>query len=79
MEGRGVTRDEALALIHEFVKNEALVRHMLAVEAAMRGSRELAVQAYLNDPYCTDIESAPKLVNELIDAQMAVLPAFKGK
>jgi putative nucleotidyltransferase with HDIG domain len=32
-----VTRDEALAIVREFVKNEALVRHMLAVEAAMRG------------------------------------------
>ena len=32
-----VTRDEALRLVREFVKNEALVRHMLAVEAAMRG------------------------------------------
>ncbi len=31
-----MTRDEALALVHEFVKNEGLVRHMLAVEAAMR-------------------------------------------
>jgi putative nucleotidyltransferase with HDIG domain len=31
-----VTRDEALALVREFVKNEALVRHMLAVEAGMR-------------------------------------------
>lgn len=31
-----MTRDEALAIVHEFVKNENLVRHMLAVEAAMR-------------------------------------------
>jgi putative nucleotidyltransferase with HDIG domain len=31
-----VTRDEALALVREYVRNEALVRHMLAVEAAMR-------------------------------------------
>ena len=31
-----MTREEALALVHEFVKNEGLVRHMLAVEAAMR-------------------------------------------
>jgi putative nucleotidyltransferase with HDIG domain len=31
-----VNRSEALALVHEFVKNENLVRHMLAVEAAMR-------------------------------------------
>jgi putative nucleotidyltransferase with HDIG domain len=32
-----MTRDEALDLVREFVKNEALVRHMLAVEAAMLG------------------------------------------
>ncbi len=31
-----MTREEALAIVHEFVKNENLVRHMLAVEAAMR-------------------------------------------
>jgi putative nucleotidyltransferase with HDIG domain len=30
-----MTRDEALALVHEYVKNENLVKHMLAVEAAM--------------------------------------------
>jgi putative nucleotidyltransferase with HDIG domain len=29
-------RSTALAMVREFVKNEALVRHMLAVEAAMR-------------------------------------------
>lgn len=29
-------RDEALKIVHEYVKNENLVRHMLAVEAAMR-------------------------------------------
>ncbi|KAF0108311.1 MAG: hypothetical protein FD146_885 [Anaerolineaceae bacterium] len=31
-----MTRDEALAIVHEFVKNENLIKHMLAVEAAMR-------------------------------------------
>jgi len=31
-----MTRDEALALVREFVKNENLVKHMLSVEAAMR-------------------------------------------
>jgi predicted hydrolase (HD superfamily) len=30
-----MTRVEALALVHEFVKNESLVKHMLSVEAAM--------------------------------------------
>ena len=31
-----MTRDQALATVREFVKNEALVRHMLAVETSMR-------------------------------------------
>lgn len=30
-----ITRDEALMIVREFVKNENLVKHMLAVEAAM--------------------------------------------
>jgi putative nucleotidyltransferase with HDIG domain len=30
-----MTRDEALKIVREFVKNENLVRHMLAVEASM--------------------------------------------
>ncbi len=31
-----MNRTEALAIVHEYVQNENLVRHMLAVEAAMR-------------------------------------------
>jgi putative nucleotidyltransferase with HDIG domain len=31
-----MTREEALTIVREYVKNESLVRHMLAVEAAMR-------------------------------------------
>jgi putative nucleotidyltransferase with HDIG domain len=31
-----MTREEALAFVREYVKNEGLVRHMLCVEAAMR-------------------------------------------
>jgi putative nucleotidyltransferase with HDIG domain len=34
--GATMERSTALAMVREFVKNEALVRHMLAVEAAMR-------------------------------------------
>ena len=30
-----MTRNEALALVREYVKNENLVKHMLSVEAAM--------------------------------------------
>jgi putative nucleotidyltransferase with HDIG domain len=36
MNGEFMTRDEALALVREFVKNEGLFKHMLCVEAAMR-------------------------------------------
>ncbi len=31
-----MTRDEALAIVKEYVKNEGLIRHMLSVEACMR-------------------------------------------
>ncbi|MBI5935212.1 MAG: HDIG domain-containing protein [Chloroflexi bacterium] len=31
-----MTREEALSIVREFVKNEGLVRHMLCVEAVMR-------------------------------------------
>jgi putative nucleotidyltransferase with HDIG domain len=31
-----MNRDEALAIVHEYVKNENLVKHMFCVEAAMR-------------------------------------------
>ncbi len=31
-----MTREEALSIVREFVKNENLIRHMLSVEAAMR-------------------------------------------
>ncbi len=35
LRGYLMNRDEALTLVREFVKNENLVRHMMAVEAAM--------------------------------------------
>src|SRR4030065_489693 len=35
-EGARMERNEALMIVHNYVKNENLIRHMLAVEAAMR-------------------------------------------
>jgi len=49
----------------------------LIIEAAMEGSRRKAVQAFLSDPYCADIEAGVRVVNELIDAELGYLPAFK--
>jgi alpha-galactosidase/6-phospho-beta-glucosidase family protein len=49
----------------------------LIIEAAMEGSRAKAVQALINDPYCTDIGMAKRCVNALIDAELAYLPNFR--
>jgi alpha-galactosidase len=49
----------------------------LIAEAALEGSREKAVQAFVNDPHCTDVAAGARLVNELIDAQLPYLPRFR--
>jgi alpha-galactosidase len=49
----------------------------LIIEAAMEGSRRKAVQAMINDPHCTDIQVMERVVNELIDAELAYLPKFR--
>ena len=50
----------------------------LIIEAAMEGSRHKAVQAFLNDPHCTDMDAGCRLVNELIDSQLQYLPRFQS-
>lgn len=42
--GNGITRDEALALVQEYIKNSNLVNHSLAAEAVLR-----AVAAHLGE------------------------------
>jgi alpha-galactosidase len=49
----------------------------LIIEAALEGSRDKAVQAFVNDPHCTDIEVGEQVVNALIDAELAYLPRFR--
>ncbi len=49
----------------------------LIIEAAMEGSRHKAVQALINDSYCTDMAVAERCVNALIDAELAYLPNFR--
>ena len=49
----------------------------LIIEAAIEGSRHKASQALINDPYTTDISAAEKCLNELINAELVYLPAFR--
>jgi alpha-galactosidase len=48
----------------------------LVVEAAVHGSRELALQALLADPVVTDAEAAERCLDELLATHAAYLPQF---
>jgi alpha-galactosidase len=56
----------------------AAVVQDLTVEAAMNGDRQLALQALLMDPlsYSLDIETAQKMLDEMLEAQRIWLPRF---
>jgi hypothetical protein len=43
----------------------------------MTRPRRKAIQALVNDPYCTDMHVAQCAVNELIDAELQYLLAFQ--
>jgi alpha-galactosidase len=48
----------------------------LAVEAAVHGSRALALQALLADPVVGSAEAAEKMLDELLSVHRAYLPQF---
>jgi alpha-galactosidase len=50
----------------------------LAIEAAMTGDRDLAVEAVIADGAVTDPDAAARLTNALIDAQLRHLPRFQS-
>ncbi len=54
-----------------------VVNQELIVEAALTGDRQLVVQAFLGDPLVGDFRTAPQMVDELIEANRAYLPAFE--
>lgn len=62
-----MTRDEALAIVREHVKNEGLVRHMLAVEAAM---------AFYAEKYGEDVETW-RVVGLLHDYDWEIHPTLE--
>jgi alpha-galactosidase len=48
----------------------------MIVEAALTGNRRLALQALVNDPLVTDIDSAEAMLTELLGANRDFLPKF---
>jgi predicted hydrolase (HD superfamily) len=63
-----MTRDEALAIIHEYVKNDNLVKHMLSVEAAM---------CFYAGKYCEDVEMWA-ITGLLHDFDWEIHPTLEG-
>ena len=75
----GVARGVPVGALPEPVA--ALVRHELAiqdaaVEAAVEGSRDLAMRALLLDPLVTDVRAAERFLDAILDAHRAYLPRF---
>jgi alpha-galactosidase len=75
----GVARGVPVGALPEPVA--ALVRHELAiqdaaVEAAVEGSRDLAMRALLLDPVVTDVRAAERFLDAILDAHRAYLPRF---
>ncbi len=48
----------------------------MIVGAALTGDRALALQALLNDPLVRDFRTAPRMLDELLNAHAALLPQF---
>jgi alpha-galactosidase len=67
----GALSTSLLATVQNHVANQELI-----VEAALTGNRTLVNQAFLGDPLVRDINSTPRLVDELIEANSAYLPRF---
>ena len=56
--------------------NTHVVNQELIVEAAMQGSRELALQALYNDPQIKEWDYVPEMLEELLEANRDFLPRF---
>jgi alpha-galactosidase len=75
----GVARGVPVGAMPEHVA--ALLRHELAiqevsVEAAMHGSRDLAMRALLLDPVVGDARAAERFLDDILSTHRAVLPRF---
>ena len=60
-----------LRTLQPHISNQELI-----VDAALTGDRQLALQALVGDPLVRDWRSAPRLLDELLEAHEAYLPQF---
>lgn len=72
---RGLAAGDLPPAIHSLVARHVVTQE-LTVEAALRGDRNLARQALLNDPLVTDFARADALLDDLLQAHRAYLPQF---
>jgi alpha-galactosidase len=73
---KGVQVGALPAGIAALINTQAHVQD-LVVEAAVHGSRELALQALLADPVVHSAEAAEKTLDELLSVHAAYLPQFR--
>jgi alpha-galactosidase len=64
--------------IAELLRREAALVE-LVVDAAVTGSRELALQALLLDPMVNDIDMARDILEDYLSVHARYLPQFQGK
>lgn len=67
----GELPDGVLGVVQTHVTNQELT-----VEAALTGSRQLALQAIMNDPLSCKVAKAEKMLDEMIAANAQYLPQF---
>jgi len=56
-----------------------VVNQEMTVEAALKGDKQLALQALLNDPLTRDFDDAARMLDEMLAATKQYLPQFFGK
>jgi alpha-galactosidase len=74
---RGVQVGRLAGPVAAMVQNEIAIQE-LAVEAAVTGSRDAALQALLIDPCVQSARAAEAFLDEILTAHRAYLPAFWG-
>ncbi len=61
------------------MQQKVLDTHELTVEAAVSGNRDLLRRAMLSDPMMTSIADADAIIEELLEREAEMLPAYWRK